>query len=713
MSLQINLRATMPHHHGSQTLSRQEAKSRLQKLIPGTEEHSKLQNALIRTAGIVEICLPSHSYRIDTSSDTCALIGGFGGPEHIAIGAAVELKGLKDGKNTPLLVKDGTPILFKHIVALGGDYYAIPNAAISLPGGSPAGKEQRFINAFNTLRYGNDKQAAEIVKALDAEHLELKDAALPHECYSCNMLKNHAHIKKIKDDIDEILYDNSDHFSENAVEAYKIGHNYAMKQAQKAGQKKNEEDLKIAYALDAFACHFLTDLFAAGHNRNQRGALEKFLLKDLGFGSGLAKKFAGLLTFAQHEIDGKEGLHVKDKTESWMAYGDGLFNQPKNGKNKSKVEEATQRSADEIHDAYENPGAAIQSKMEELIPEVYDPKLFSFYKIENLNGKNRLFLYADAGTKTEITTKFQFWRDAIPHAGKSKYITQDYMTSMAIGFADTNIITPVTPYVNPVIQPLVKYSNPALALVKLPQVVSKAALGEHPIERITGIFWGLLGVASFEQAHMQHDEMQRGIIEAAGHSRATYVLSEKIFQQVTAIGKTVEKIHTNQELKPVTDAINKIRCVQESIVQGVPLITASEDLHASYATLSTYFVRGIWPNNKTPLQIYSENLPVGEPLKISTTLWFREILDYQVQALLLYGKLSIKNEKVEDFKTLASQLEKTIQEQIAANKDYIDEPWLYETPASMIHQITKIQAIQNAAKRFQQFQEKERGGKNE
>ncbi len=58
------------------TLSRQEAISKLHRLTPGTVEHSQLQGALIKAAGIAEICLPDTTYKVDASCHR--LLGGFG-----------------------------------------------------------------------------------------------------------------------------------------------------------------------------------------------------------------------------------------------------------------------------------------------------------------------------------------------------------------------------------------------------------------------------------------------------------------------------------------------------------------------------------------------------------------------------------------------------------------------------------------------------------
>jgi hypothetical protein len=92
-----------PYTHYQGALDREEAKSRLQKLIPGSPEYCKLQDLLMKTAGIVEVNLPDVVYKVDTSPKECRLLGGFGSSEHFAIGEEVKLNGLPE--NTPLLVK--------------------------------------------------------------------------------------------------------------------------------------------------------------------------------------------------------------------------------------------------------------------------------------------------------------------------------------------------------------------------------------------------------------------------------------------------------------------------------------------------------------------------------------------------------------------------------------------------------------------------------
>lgn len=119
---------------------------------------------------------------------------------------------------------------------------------------------------------------------------------------------------------------NSDHFSNNAIESYLVGHQWALQVAAAGNSKDATEEQKIralkkAYTIQAFAGHFLSDLFSAGHVRNPRGFLEYTIamLCDIPFMTGnsenteewyLFNYWAGLLALCQHQEDGEEGLEV-------------------------------------------------------------------------------------------------------------------------------------------------------------------------------------------------------------------------------------------------------------------------------------------------------------------------------------------------------------------------------------------------------------------
>ncbi|MGR3973075.1 MAG: hypothetical protein QRY72_00620 [Candidatus Rhabdochlamydia sp.] len=374
----------------SSILNLQEGKNLLQQLSVGSKDYLCLQDLLVKTTGIFEITIKNVSYKINTVSADCQLLGGFGGSEHFDIGHKAshqDPKGLKGLDTQFILTVEDQPLEFSHIVALAGDFYGVPGQAIAF-GVSEDDKIERFLNAFKRLAGANIKELKSIVSKITDEHAVVSHSGTPHHCYGRCNLEGLRSFSILKHDYDDLLADNSDHFEKNAQEAYRIGHKLALQKAREGGREGNLDKLKEAYALDAFACHFLTDLFASGHIRNQRGDLEKFLtahltsyistLKSYSFEKiiikkivlGSVKQLAGALTGAQHEEDGKRGLkvHNQNKKNQWMAYGDGTYFRPEKEANKTRVVAATEASIDEVHQAYTYYQREITSCMEDFMP---------------------------------------------------------------------------------------------------------------------------------------------------------------------------------------------------------------------------------------------------------------------------------------------------------------------------------------------------------
>ena len=72
-----------------------------------------------------------------------------------------------------------------------------------------------------------------------------------------------------------ISLNNLDHFGKDAETCYRIGHEAAIEFA------RTQHDLNIAYGMNAFADHFLEDLFSAGHMRTPRRDLHAIFVKDV------------------------------------------------------------------------------------------------------------------------------------------------------------------------------------------------------------------------------------------------------------------------------------------------------------------------------------------------------------------------------------------------------------------------------------------------
>lgn len=655
---------SFPSPSQGEVLNWQQAQSRLQNLDPSSEEHRKLQGVLARCAGIFEINLPDMTYKVNTVSHHCILLGGFGSSEHVDIGEAVRLKGLQPDE--PLLVKGTSPVRFPHIVALAGDFYGIAGQAISLPGGTTHEKRQRFIHAFNTLALpGNEEEVRKILGEIEQECFAVKHSSLPHHCYSNQMMEKHAAIKRIKGDVEELLVDNSDHFSLNAEEAYLIGHTLALEKAREAGAKQDLNGLKLAYAMDAFACHFLTDLFAAGHIRNQRGPLETALVQ-LGFELQWAKKFAGLLTGAQHEKDGHEGLNVSNhRGDYWRAYGDGNYFAHKNNQNKKQAILATQTSVDEIHDAYNNPEALPNSRVTDLIPHATPLNPLPIYFVEN----GQLFLYR-GHEKIAIQTKYDYCTKAISHA--LRYLPENYV----MGFIKGQI-------------PLTFETPPILEKVVIPLMDS-----------LTGSVWRIVGIASHKQVAHESKKINEKIDEMAERVMGTYEHSVQILHQINELSVQVDELAWNDLLKEIRDPISVIKDIiheqkyYEIESKKARLKEALSKVWDAHIRLGRVFTEGT-ASSKNLLLVYQTSLKKNqtmspEEIKIAVTLWFRQMLEYQVQAFCIYQALQGRRD--EEDRQIQSDLlafEFVILKQIQANNEFIDEQFIYENQDFISVQLQK------------------------
>lgn len=651
----------IPCHHT--ILNRQEAKLRLQHLIPGSEEHSKVQTALLQPSGLVTIDLPHLSYRINISSEE-RLIGGFGSSEHMAIGEGVKLQGLPDNL---LFVKGVTPIHFQHIVALAGDFYGVAGEAISLPGGDNTAKTQRFQKAFDTLDKADSDQLRRIVVEIDQECHAVRHSSLPHHCYSQQMMEKNNAILKIKSDINDLLADNSDHFSTNAKDAYQIGHSLALRVAQEAGQKKDVEGLKHAYALDAFACHFLTDLFASGHIRNQRGDLELFLLNQLQFAPSLAKQLAGLLTGAQHEKDGNDGLNVTNKKgDQWRAYGDGNFFTPKNAENKNQAITATQQSADEIFLAFSNPSVPVISTVDQLIPLIGIFNPLPLYSVEG----PQLFIY-EGSNKVEIKTQAEYLDKGIAQA--LRYLPQNYINGF-IDCAFPNIAI-----------------HPIISKVVLPQV-----------ERITGTVWHMIGISTYHQLAEHNQQLNEKVDELADMVKGTYENTKKILAKMGQISSQLNQMEWVSAFDEIKTAIDKIKDhlhahkLFHSTLSDQQLQQAQNQLWDAYIRISRVFSEVNTSASINLLAHYQTLLKTTTQMteteiKISTTLWFRQMLDYQVQAFCMYGIVCIQRDRTQEavLRDQAIKVEANIMQQIELNKTLIDMDLIYEKPTYIALQLKK------------------------
>lgn len=135
-----------------------------------------------------------------------------------------------------------------------------------------------------------------------------------------------------------------------ALRLYRGYHRRALAEAAEAAEAlRGSAAFERALVTEAFGCHFLTDLFAAGHIRVPRKALsERFgvLQGSLSMSEGM------------HSEDNEAGLWVTPRVAQrgarvvWRAYGDGVLRKPEAAMHLRQVQEAVRRSVAEIFTVY-------------------------------------------------------------------------------------------------------------------------------------------------------------------------------------------------------------------------------------------------------------------------------------------------------------------------------------------------------------------------
>lgn len=262
-----------------------------------------------------------------------------------------------------LQLENGLRLTYGNILALGGDFYGIPDRPIS-DGENQQQREFRFQAAFRTL--AEDERAVKevplILKVLDEEITAVNAALLAGRQPSAAYAVLGDSLSKKWNRITgggpnwvpagrylQLAATNWDHFVQHAVAAYQAGHRSAMLEAIRArgieDDDERESALATAYAMNAFADHFMTDLFSSGHMRTPRRALYD--------GSLLPKEGSGYAARYMHDEDSMWGLYIYNRRgDTWIAYGDKKFGDSYNATNAALVMDAVQASIDEVYAAF-------------------------------------------------------------------------------------------------------------------------------------------------------------------------------------------------------------------------------------------------------------------------------------------------------------------------------------------------------------------------
>ena len=203
-----------------------------------------------------------------------------------------------------VLLSNGFQISFGEMIAFAGDFYGKPEAPIC-DARTVTDMKPRFQQSFDTI-FRNEASVNEIFairRILNIERnsvmtvLGRGDDSIPTILDPQKTYKEPSDVYRYHGMWFTVQYDtilggywvkdkpiisgrmlklamnNPDHFKPDSINAWSAGHQLAVEKAVEAGKMyaTNETQglrlLNKAYALEGFACHFLTDSFAAGHMR--------------------------------------------------------------------------------------------------------------------------------------------------------------------------------------------------------------------------------------------------------------------------------------------------------------------------------------------------------------------------------------------------------------------------------------------------------------
>lgn len=293
---------------------------------------------------------------------------------------------LADAATHLFAMDNGLQLTFGQIIALAGDFYAHPHQPIS----DQRDKEYAFSGAFDTLnRNPNTRETKDILAIMEEEFVAIAQAIAagesPHEAYAREQHRwdTAYNIATGGGEGFEVMISrwgrylwiaayNWDHFGEHARQVYRAGLEVAMQHAATASRQsgaERERGLQRAYALLAFACHYLTDAFSAGHIRTPRRHLHAFPLAPWSTTAFLAD----LCALAMHAEDSYNGLWVSNAAgDRWIAYGDGRYFDDANAANRNVIRAAVRAAISDVHAAFLQGRPLTSPTSPTLVPQAPD-----------------------------------------------------------------------------------------------------------------------------------------------------------------------------------------------------------------------------------------------------------------------------------------------------------------------------------------------------
>ncbi|MBN9230463.1 MAG: phospholipase [Legionella sp. 40-6] len=315
---------------------------------------------------------------------------GFANLEHQFLGDQVTLH-LEENQSKQLSLPNGMTLTYGQIVMLAGDLFGDPRYPISSC--EPKQRSICFLAQFNALAQGKDNKGCQnplsqtknllsyfqnLAQQLVIWKQDGKSEPDFYKLHATEINKQSNRLtcggSKVSEYIPfgtylKLAEVNFDHFSPDSLKAYEAGHQTALNTAMQAYQQKKmgnnktaQQLLELAYAQNAFANHFLSDSFAAGHLRTPRRAISEHIK--------LPAILQLLLANLMHDEDNRLGVNVVNAAGlSWKAYGDNYLMQSQAANHRYILIEAMQRSADAIYDTFLSGTLPKKYSELELVPQ--------------------------------------------------------------------------------------------------------------------------------------------------------------------------------------------------------------------------------------------------------------------------------------------------------------------------------------------------------
>jgi hypothetical protein len=352
----------------------------------------------------------------------------FESSEHVIIVQGCNLQfpdGPRNAGTTFLGLPNGLHLTYGQVVALGGDFYGDPERPICKASDTSA-QQAQFIANYRSLAETCMAQAdvANILSILQSEFAAIAVAINKGQQPSAAYAHMGDELSRRWNDATNGRYlalakTNFDHFGQDALTAYLAGHTVASRMAAAAHFESDPAKRSLllgqAYAANAFADHFLTDLFSAGHRRTPRRRLYEdesgTNVYVPGEGWFSPQDLASLLARGMHDEDNRFGVWATNaRGDRWVTYGDKRFRDKANYPNLLLVRQACQASMDDIWAAFQQGQVPASFSVLAYVPklEVDASDLQNWSPLFRLNN-GKVERRNDVASRSDYTWKDDWW----------------------------------------------------------------------------------------------------------------------------------------------------------------------------------------------------------------------------------------------------------------------------------------------------------------